>query len=343
MKSEPAPLPSLGVTLSSETSSPRTHVSFAPTDATRRLLAELPGAVTTAEDASGQPRADLLSAADGATALVTLLTDRVDAELLDAAGPSLRVVANLAVGHDNIDLAACAARGVRVTTTPGVLDEATADLAFALLLATCRRVVEGDAFVRSGTQWTWSPDLFVGLDVSGGATLGIVGLGRIGLAMARRAQAFDLRVVATASRSNADTAARMGIETLDLDDLLGTSDIVSLHCPLTPDTRHLIGARELALIGAEGVLINTARGPVVDEAALVEALESGTLGAAGLDVYEQEPTIHPGLLGLSNTVLLPHIGSAGRRTRDRMAALAVRNVAAVLAGQEPPTPVEAPR
>ena len=245
----------------------------------------------------------------------------------------------MAVGHDNIDAAACAARGITVTNTPGVLDEATADLAFALLLATSRRVVEADAFVRSGEPWSWRPDLFVGLDVSSGATLGIVGLGRIGLAMARRARAFDMRIVATPSRSAGEEAARLGIETLPLPDLLVASDVVSLHCPLTPDTRHLVGAEELRLMGPGSVLVNTARGPIVDEAALAAALADGTIGAAGLDVFENEPAVHPDLLALPNVVLLPHIGSATQETRTAMAELAAANVVAVLGGGRPTTPV----
>ncbi|MEU0268180.1 D-glycerate dehydrogenase [Nocardioides sp. NPDC006303] len=317
----------------------RLHVSFRPSDRAHQALETLPGPVTCAADPSGQTRAELLSDVRGAAALVCLLTDRVDAELLDAAGPSLRIVANMAVGHDNIDVAACAARGITVTNTPGVLDEATADLAFALLLATSRRVVEADAFVRSGEPWSWRPDLFVGLDVSSGATLGIVGLGRIGLAMARRARAFDMRIVATPSRSAGEEAARLGIETLPLPDLLVTSDVVSLHCPLTPETRHLIGAEELRQMGPGSVLVNTARGPIVDEAALAAALADGTIGAAGLDVFEDEPAVHPDLLALPNVVLLPHIGSAGRATRDRMAMLAIDNARAVLAGEPAPTPV----
>jgi lactate dehydrogenase-like 2-hydroxyacid dehydrogenase len=317
----------------------RLHVSFRPSDRARRALDALPGPVTCAAELFGQDRSELLSDVRGAAALVCLLTDRVDAELLDAAGPSLRIVANMAVGHDNIDVAACAARGITVTNTPGVLDEATADLAFALLLATSRRVVEADAFVRSGEPWSWRPDLFVGLDVSSGATLGIVGLGRIGLAMARRARAFDMRIVATPSRSAGEEAERLGIETLPLPDLLAASDVVSLHCPLTPDTRHLIGAEELRLMGPGSVLVNTARGPIVDEAALAAALADGTIGAAGLDVFENEPAVHPDLLALPNVVLLPHIGSAGRATRDRMAMLAIDNARAVLAGEPAPTPV----
>lgn len=320
----------------------RTHVSFAPSPRARALLDQLPCVVTVA-DGPPRDRASLLADVAGATALICLLSDRVDRELLDAAGPGLRIVANLAVGHDNIDVAACAERGVVVTNTPGVLDEATADLAFALLLAVSRRVVEADAFIRSNEEWTWRPDLFVGLDVSGGATLGVVGLGRVGLAVARRAQAFSMRVVATPSRSGSSEAPELGIETMELDQLLTESDVVSLHCPLTPETRHLIGQRELGLMRQHAVLVNTARGPIVDESALAEALRDGVIGGAGLDVFEHEPAVHPALLGLSNVVLLPHIGSAGRATRDRMAALAIDNVRAQLTGQPVLTPVRLDR
>ncbi|TYP90755.1 2-hydroxyacid dehydrogenase [Blastococcus xanthinilyticus] len=284
-------------------------------------------------------RERLLRDVAGAAALITLLTDRVDAELLDAAGPGLRIVANCAVGFDNVDLAAASARGVVVTNTPGVLDEATADLAFALVLATARRLVEADRFVRGGREWIWGPQSFVGLDVSGGATLGIVGLGRIGMAVARRAAAFGMRILATGSRATGEEARRYGVAAADLPRLLAESDVVSLHCPLTPDTHHLIGAAELAAMKPTAILVNTARGPVVDEAALVTALETGVIAAAGLDVYEDEPRLHPGLRALDNTVLLPHIGSAGRATRDAMGLLAVDNVRAVLAGEPPRTPV----
>lgn len=316
----------------------RTHVGFRPTPDAATALGELPGEVTTSHDPSGQERAALLADVAGCDAVVTLLTQRVDDELLDAAGPALRIVANVAVGHDNVDLEACRRRGVVVTTTPGVLDGATADLTLALVLATARRVVEADAFIRAGNAWTWSPDLFVGLDVTG-ATLGIVGFGRIGQQVARRAAAFDMRVLATPSRSGAAAAAELGVETMPLDRLLGESDVVSLHCPLTPETRHLIGADQLALMRPEAILVNTARGPVVDEAALAAALVAGQIGGAGLDVFEHEPAIHPDLVGRPDVVLLPHIGSAGRRTRLRMLELALDNVRAVLAGETPPTPV----
>ncbi|WP_460792747.1 2-hydroxyacid dehydrogenase [Nocardioides maradonensis] len=317
---------------------PKVYVAFPPPGGVPDEIAELPWDVTIAQR-SDTPREEVLRRVAGCDAMIARLTDRIDAELLDAAGPQLKVVANFAVGFDNVDLEAARARGVRITNTPGTLDGATADLAMALVLATTRRVVEGDRFIRAGRPWEWSPTFFVGLDLSAGATLGIVGLGRIGLAVARRALAFDMRVIATPTRSHAAEAAELGIEVMPLDDLLRASDVVSLHCPLNAETRHLLGARELELIGPDGVLVNTSRGPVVDEAALVEALRSGALGAAGLDVFEDEPTVSPGLLDLENVVLVPHIGSAAGATREAMARLAVANVAAVLDGREPPTPV----
>jgi lactate dehydrogenase-like 2-hydroxyacid dehydrogenase len=284
-------------------------------------------------------RERLLRDVVGASALITLLTDRVDGEVLDAAGADLKVVANVAVGYDNVEVAAARSRGVAVTNTPGVLDEASADCAFGLILATARRIVEADRFLRTGADWIWGPQSFVGLDVSGGATLGIVGLGRIGMAVARRAAAFNMRILATGRRASSEEAAAYGVEPADLQRVLAESDVVSLHCPLTPDTRHLINAEKLAAMKPSAVLINTARGPVVDEAALVQALENGVIAAAGLDVYENEPELHPGLRSLEKVVLLPHIASAGRATRDAMGKLAVDNVRAVLAGEGPRTPV----
>lgn len=318
---------------------PRVHLSFTPPKEVQRQLEGTSWAVTWADTTSGQPRDELLRDVAGCSAVITLLTDRVDAELLDAAGPQLSIVANLAVGHDNVDKGAGSLRGVVVTNTPGVLDEATADLAFALLLAASRRVVEADRFVRSGVTWCWRPDMFLGLDLSAGTTLGIVGLGRIGLAMARRAHAFRMTVVATPTKRNAAAAAEMGIELMDLEQVLTRSQAVSLHCPLTPETHHLISTDELTLLGPEGVLVNTARGPVVDEEALVSALESGVIRGAGLDVFENEPRVHPRLRHLENVVLLPHIGSAGGATRLRMAQLALDNVRRVLGGGPALTPV----
>ncbi|MCP2257941.1 Lactate dehydrogenase [Streptoalloteichus tenebrarius] len=318
------------------------YVSRALTDAAMRRLAELDVPVVVHPDPDRPPtRAELLAGVPGAVAVVALLTERIDAELLDAAGDQLRVVANVAVGFDNVDVAEAARRGVVVTNTPGVLDEATADLAFGLVLAVARRIVEADRFLRTGAPWSWAPTMFTGLDVSAGATLGIVGLGRIGTAVARRARAFRMRVLATGRRAHGPEAAALGVRPSTMDELLERSDVVSLHCPLTPDTHHLIDGAALARMRRTAILVNTARGPVVDEAALVEALRDGVIAGAGLDVFEDEPEVHPGLLELDNVVLVPHIGSAGLATRDAMGVLAVDNVAAVLSGRAPLTPVTA--
>jgi glyoxylate reductase len=273
------------------------------------------------------PRDELIAGVAGADALLCMLTDRVDAEVLDA-GP-LKVVSNVAVGVDNIDLEAARARGVRVTNTPGVLTDATADLAMALLLAVARRIPEGDAMVRRGDFVGWGPLVMVGGDLSG-RTLGIVGPGRIGTAVARRARAFGMEILIAAHREHPELGKPVPVE-----ELLERSDYVSLHCPLTPQTQHLLDARRLALMKPTAYLINTARGPVVDEEALVRALRSGALAGAGLDVFEREPEVHPGLLELDNVVLAPHSGSATHRTRDTMARMAAADLVAVLAGREP--------
>ncbi|HEX7000902.1 MAG TPA: D-glycerate dehydrogenase [Trueperaceae bacterium] len=285
-------------------------------------------------------RVDLLSHAAGASALITLMSERVDDELLDAAGPQLKVVANYAVGYDNIDVPACHRRGVVAANTPGVLDDATADMAFALLLAVARRLCEGDALVRSGAWTGWQPEQLLGAHVTG-ATLGIVGLGRIGRAVARRARGFDMRVLYHNRRPDPEAARELGASYAPLDELLQESDFVSLHAPLTDETRHLIGSRELALMKPAAVLVNTARGPVVDEAALVSALQDGSIAGAGLDVFEEEPAVHPGLPGLPNVVLAPHLGSATLETRTAMARLCSEAVLAVLAGREPANVIRA--
>ena len=284
-------------------------------------------------------REELLRDAAGAVAMLSTLTDRVDAAVLDAAGPALRLVANVAVGYDNVDVAAARTRGVVVTNTPGVLDGATADLTLGLVLAAARRIVEGDRFLRTGTPWVWGPRMLVGLDLSAGATLGIVGYGRIGRAVARRARAFDLRVLATPTRSDLTAAERDAVEFRELPDLLAESDVVTLHVPLTPQTHHLVDDAALARLRPTALLVNTARGPIVDTDALVRALTEGRLGGAALDVFEDEPHVDPRLLALPQVVLTPHLGSAGDRTRSAMGDLAVRNVAAVLAGRPPLTPV----
>lgn len=288
-------------------------------------------------DAAPPSREALLDRTRGAAGIITLVSDRIDAALLDAR-PGLRVVAQSAVGVDNIDREACRARGVVVTHTPDVLTEATADLTWALLLAVARRVGEGERLVRSERPWAWGPRLLLGRELFG-ATLGVVGLGRIGAAVARRAAGFGMRVVYATRR--APGAPPPGAERVGLDRLLAESDIVSLHVPLTDETRHLIDAGALASMKPGALLLNTARGPVVDEAALVDALASGHLGGAGLDVYEAEPRVHPGLLAREDVVLLPHIGSATVHTRQRMAALAVVDAARVLHGLPPHHPASA--
>ena len=283
--------------------------------------------------------AELHAAVAGADAVVTLLHDRVDDPFLDAAGPGLKVVANVAVGFNNIDVAACASRGVVVTNTPGVLTEATADIAFALVLMVTRRLGEGERLVRSGGTWTWSMFFMLGAGLQG-KTLGIVGLGQIGCATARRARAFGMEI-AYAGRRRADPAveAELGARLLPLAELLAEADVVSLHVPLNDRTHHLIDTAALRRMKPSAYLVNTTRGPVVDEAALVDALRSGTIAGAGLDVFEHEPDVHPGLLGLENVVLIPHLGSATIETRTAMAVLAARNAVAVLAGEPPLTPV----
>ncbi|MGO8997211.1 MAG: 2-hydroxyacid dehydrogenase [Polyangiaceae bacterium] len=267
-------------------------------------------------------------------ALVTLLTDDVDAALL-ARAPNVKVVANVAVGFDNVDLEAARARGVIVTNTPGVLTEATADLAFAMLLAAARRVVEGDRMIRAGDFVGWAPTLLVGKAVHG-ASLGIVGMGRIGQAVARRARGFGMHVAyAQTHRLSEPLERALGATWLGVDGLFATSDFVSLHCPLTPETRGLVSRARLASMRKGSILVNTARGGCVDEAALAEALDRGPLAAAALDVFADEPIVSPRLIALPNVVLTPHIGSADAPTRRAMASMAVENVLAVLAGKEP--------
>lgn len=310
---------------------------------TATVMDELPtlGLDLTIGEVAPPAREQMLADVAGAAAAIVTLTERIDAAFFDAAGPQLRVVANAAVGFDNIDLAEAKRRGVVITNTPGVLDEATADHTFAMLLAVTRRVVEADRFARSGTPWIWGPTMFVGLDISAGATLGIIGLGRIGRAVARRAQAFGMRVIASHPRLEIGTHLD-GVEIVDQPELLATSDVVTLHVPLRPETRHLIDADALASMKPGSYLLNAARGGVVDETALIAALRSGHLAGAALDTFEGEPVINPALRELDNVVLQPHIGSAGSTTRDNMCRLAVRNVTRVLAGDPAETPVPLP-
>jgi lactate dehydrogenase-like 2-hydroxyacid dehydrogenase len=286
------------------------------------------------------PRDELLRRVAGRDGILTLLTDRVDDELLDAAGPSLKVVSNYAVGYDNIDVPACTRRGIGVGNTPGALTETTADLAWALLMAGARRVAEADRYVRAGHWRTWGPLLLLGEDVHG-ATLGIVGFGRIGQAVARRAAGFGMTVLySSRSRVSAAVETSLGATYVGLYELLERSDFVSLHVALAEDTRGLIDAAALARMKHTAVLVNTARGPVVDPAALAAALRDGVIGAAALDVTDPEP-IPPDdpLLTLENCLVVPHIASASRATRGRMAAMAAANLLAGVHGQPLPTPV----
>ena len=284
-------------------------------------------------------REELLRRVAGVDAVVSLLTERIDAELLDAAGPQLKVVANVAVGYDNIDVPACSERGVVATNTPGVLTDATADIAFGLILMATRRLGEGERLIRSGQDWKWGMFFLLGSGLQG-KTLGVVGMGGIGQATARRARAFGMEIVyQSRSEIDAGIAAELGARRVELDELLSVSDVVSLHCPYGPATHHLIGAEQLAAMQDSAYLVNTARGPIVDEAALASALREGRIAGAGLDVYEHEPRVHPELRELDNVVLLPHLGSATVETRTAMAVLAAENVLAVLGGQRPPTPI----
>lgn len=284
-------------------------------------------------------RPELLHRVAGADAVVSLLTERVDAELLEAAGPQLQVVANVAVGHNNIDLPVCRAAGVVVSNTPDVLTEATADIAFALILMATRRLGEGERLIRRREPWQWGMSFLLGSGLQG-KTLGVVGLGGIGQATARRARAFGMDVL-YASRSACDPAVadELGCTRLELAELLARADVVSIHCPYSEATHHLIGPAELAAMRRTAYLVNTARGPIVDESALAAALREGRIAGAGLDVFEDEPTVHEDLLDLESVVLLPHLGSATVETREAMATLAADNVLAVLSGQDPPTAV----
>ncbi|MFW6145698.1 MAG: 2-hydroxyacid dehydrogenase [Planctomycetota bacterium] len=303
-----------------------------------RLLRERTVLTMNAEDRPAT-RDELLAGVRDAEGLLCMLSDTLDAAVMDAA-PSLKGVANYAVGYNNIDLAAAAERGIVVTNTPGVLTDATADLAFALLLAASRRIVEGDALVRSGRWRGWGPVQLLGADLAG-ATLGIVGAGRIGRAVARRARGFDMHVLYwNRHRLAADDETVLGVHFAELDDLLSRSDVVSLHVALAAETRHLIDAARLGRMKPTAVLVNTARGAVVDEAALARALADGTIAAAGLDVYEHEPRVEPTLLTLPNVVLAPHLGSAAIGTRTRMGVMAVENVLAACQGRTPPNVVD---
>lgn len=280
------------------------------------------------------PREVLLAEIADVDGVVSLLTDRFDEEVFDRA-PKLKVVSNYAVGYDNVDVAAATRRGIMVTNTPGVLTETTADLAFALMLAAARRIVEGADYVRAGKWKTWGPTLLLGQDVHG-AVLGLVGLGRIGLAVARRARGFDMQVLYYDLTRNVEAEKNLGLRYVEFDQLLRESDFISIHVPLTERTRKMFDSKAFSLMKPNAVLVNTARGPVVDEQALYEALTTGRIWAAALDVTDPEPPSPDNpLLRLPNVVVVPHIGSASLRTRARMAVMAARNLIDALEGRVP--------
>jgi glyoxylate reductase len=310
-------------------SKPMPEGPFEALNARFRVAVGHPERPTTAEE--------LVAGCCGARALVAMLTDRIDGAFLDAC-PTLEVIANYAVGVNNVDLEACRARGLWVTNTPGVLTDATADFTLALLLACARRLPQGEAELRAGRWQGWTPLHGWGLPHR---RLGIVGLGRIGQAVAKRAQAFGIEVRHHSPRADAGEA--LGIPGMGLEALLGWADVISLHCPLNPETRRLLDRRRLGQMRRGAILLNTARGPVVDEEALAEALESGQLGAAGIDVYEREPAVPPRLLAAPNALLAPHLGSATAEARTAMGQLAAQAVIDVLEGREPAHPVVRPR
>ena len=305
-----------------------------PAVALERLRAE--HTVDAWEDESPIARDELLKRVAGADSIVSLLTEKIDAELLDAAGKQLRSVSNVAVGYNNIDVPACRERNVLVTNTPGVLTDATADIAMALILMSTRRLAEGERVIRAQQPWQWGMFYMLGSSIQG-SQLGIVGMGQIGAAVARRARAFGMTIAYTKrSPLDAETAKELNATHMELDELLTTSDVVSLHCPYSPETHHLMNASTIGKMKKSAYLINTARGPVVDEEALATALQQGKIAGAGLDVFEKEPTVHQALIGLDNVVLIPHLGSATVETRTAMANLAVTNALAVLSGKTAP-------
>jgi glyoxylate reductase len=282
---------------------------------------------------------ELHDAVKGADIAVTLLHDKVDDAFLDAAGDQLRAVCNVAVGFDNIDVPAATKRGVLITNTPAVLTEATADLAMTLILAVTRRIGEGERLLRAREPWSWHMFMLLGMGLQD-KTLGVVGMGAIGQSLARRAKAFGMDIVYSDARPASEEVEReLGAKRVEIDELLRTADVVSIHAPLMDETRHLINAESLGQMKETAYLVNSARGPIVDEAALVDALKAGKIAGAGLDVFENEPDVHPGLLELDNVVILPHLGSATIETRTAMGVLAAKNAIAVLKGEQPPTPV----
>jgi len=281
-------------------------------------------------------RTELLQMVVGADAIVSLLTEKIDAELLAAAGPQLKSVSNVAVGYNNIDVPACEEAGVLVTNTPGVLTEATADIAMALILMSTRRLGEGERVIRAQDPWQWGMFYMLGMGLQG-RQLGVVGMGQIGIATARRAKAFGMNIAYTRrSPLEVDVAKDLDAKFMSMDELIESSDVLSLHCPYSPATHHLISENQLARMKSTAYLINTARGPIVDEQALVDALKAGQIAGVGLDVFEHEPKVNPGLLELDNAVLIPHLGSATVETRAAMADIAATNALAILAGKTAP-------
>jgi glyoxylate reductase len=309
-----------------------THVLFE--EARRKLAEHFDVEYWTGEERPA--REEFLKCVSGKGALICLLTEKIDREALDTAGKDLRIVANVAVGFDNIDVPACTERNVAVTNTPGVLDETTADFAWTLLMSVARRLVEADRFARSGAWKTWNLDQLCGTDVWG-KTLGIIGLGRIGRAVARRAAGFGMRIIYNSTaRAVSEIEKELNAEYVSREEVFRQADFVSLHVPLNAATRGLVGPAELGMMKRSAFLINTTRGPVVQEAALIDALERGLIAGAALDVFEHEPLIPEGLRR-DNVVLAPHLGSASVETRTRMAMIAVENAVAFFAGDRPPT------
>lgn len=313
---------------------------------TRQLpgMVNVPGASVAPGPHERPSRQQVLDLVRGADAVVTMFSDKVDAEFLDAAGPQLKIVANFAVGFENIDVGLCASRGVVASNTPNAVTEGTADLAWLLILATARRLIEADRYARSPeypTRGALAMNDFLGTDLTG-RTLLIIGAGRIGLATAMRSLGWGMRVLYTARSRHWDfELAPLAARRVLLEDGLREADIVSIHCPLTAETRHLIDATKLALMKPTAILVNTARGPIVDEQALVDALQAGRLFGAGLDVFEREPQVHPGLIAMNNVTLTPHIGSAARKYREMMTEMVSANIAAVFDGREPPNRLHA--
>ncbi|MCB2289904.1 D-glycerate dehydrogenase [Clostridium sp. CS001] len=281
-------------------------------------------------------REELIQNVKGKDAVLCVITDRVDKEVFEAAGAKCKIFANYGVGYNNIDIVAATENNIIVTNTPGVLDDATADLAWTLLMTVARRIIPADKFTRNGAFQAWDPMMFLGRDITG-KTLGIVGAGRIGSNFAKKARAFDMKILYTGLRQNFKLEEELGAIYVDKETLLRESDFVSLHVPLLPSTTHYIGEKEFSMMKKTAVIVNTSRGPVVDEKALIKALKQGKIWGAGLDVYEREPDIEPELLDMYNVVLVPHIASATLETRTNMGLIAARNIIKVLNGEKPDT------